>query len=107
MESKTPAALRIFWHYGPDAEVITIIAITRHPTVEEMKRELQHAVDLFRPGFDEESPSRFRANTEQLWREVFKTEIDVQKEIIAPAIARRNQGYGEPPPDYLGILKEC
>ena len=84
-----------------------VITTTGHPTVEEMKRELQNAVDLFRPGFDEESPSRFRANTEQLWREVFKTEIDVQKEIIAPAIARRKQGYGEPPPDYLGILKEC
>ena len=55
-----------------------VITTTGHPTVEEMKRELQNAVDLFRPGFDEESPSRFRANTEQLWREVFKTEIDVQ-----------------------------
>ena len=61
---------------------------------------------LFRPGFDEESPSRFRANTEELWREVFKKEIDVQREIIAPAIARRNKGYGEHPPDYKGILKE-
>src|SRR5436305_13492117 len=81
-----------------------VIAITGHPTVEEMKRELQNAVDLFRPGFDEESPSRFRANTEKLWREVFQSEIDVQGEIIAPAIARRNRGYGEPPLDYKGIL---
>ena len=26
-ENKTPAAYRIFWHYGPSKEVITIIAI--------------------------------------------------------------------------------
>ncbi len=91
---------------GPkDVEAFSrVIAITGHPTAEEMKRELQIAVDLFRPGFDEESPGRFRANTEQLWREVFKSQIDVSREIIAPALTRRKQGYGEPPPDYKGIL---
>ncbi len=31
VENKTPAAFRIFWHYGPTREVITIIAITPHP----------------------------------------------------------------------------
>jgi hypothetical protein len=81
-----------------------VIAITGHPTAEEMKRELQNAVDLFRPGFDEEAPSRFRANTEHLWREVFQGQIDVGQEIISEAIARRRQGYGDPPPDYKGIL---
>lgn len=30
-ENKTPAAYRIFWHYGPGKGVITIIAITPHP----------------------------------------------------------------------------
>lgn len=30
-ENNTPAAYRIFWHYGPDKKVITIIAITAHP----------------------------------------------------------------------------
>lgn len=30
-ENKTPAAYRIFWHYGPDKRDITIIAITPHP----------------------------------------------------------------------------
>ena len=30
-ESKTPAAYRIFWIYGPDKREITIIAITPHP----------------------------------------------------------------------------
>lgn len=31
VEHKTPAAFRIFWHYGPGREVITILAITSHP----------------------------------------------------------------------------
>ena len=30
-ENRTPAAYRIFWHYGPGKNVITIIAITPHP----------------------------------------------------------------------------
>ncbi len=30
-EQRTPAAYRIFWHYGPGKRQITIIAITRHP----------------------------------------------------------------------------
>ena len=30
-ENKTPAAYRIFWHYGPSNDAITIIAITSHP----------------------------------------------------------------------------
>ena len=30
-ESKTPAAYRIFWIYGPNQGEITIVAITSHP----------------------------------------------------------------------------
>jgi hypothetical protein len=30
-ENNTPAAYRIFWHYGPGNKEITIIAITAHP----------------------------------------------------------------------------
>lgn len=30
-ENNTPAAYRIFWHYGPGKKIITIIAITEHP----------------------------------------------------------------------------
>jgi hypothetical protein len=30
-ESKTPAAYRIFWMYGPGKNVITVISITPHP----------------------------------------------------------------------------
>ena len=29
--NKTAAAYRIFWHYGPGKDVITIVAITPHP----------------------------------------------------------------------------
>jgi hypothetical protein len=30
-ENNTPGAYRIFWHYGPSKDVITVIAITAHP----------------------------------------------------------------------------
>jgi hypothetical protein len=30
-ENNTPAAYRIFWHYGPGKRAITVIAITKHP----------------------------------------------------------------------------
>ncbi len=30
-ENHTPTAYRIFWHYGPDKNNITVIAITPHP----------------------------------------------------------------------------
>ena len=30
-ENKTPSAWRIFWHYGPNSNEITIVAVTLHP----------------------------------------------------------------------------
>jgi hypothetical protein len=30
-QNKTPAAYRVFWHYGPGKDSITIVAITAHP----------------------------------------------------------------------------
>jgi hypothetical protein len=30
-ENNTPGAYRIFWHYGPGKDVITVIAIMAHP----------------------------------------------------------------------------
>jgi hypothetical protein len=83
-----------------------IIQLTGHPTATEMKRELQNAVDLFRPAFDEDSPNRVPENTNRLWREIFRSEIDVRQEIIEPGIGRRRQGYGEPPPNYRKALGE-
>lgn len=82
-----------------------VIANTGHPTAEELKRELQNAVDLFRPAFDDDSPNRYPENTRRLWTELFQEEIDIRRDIIEPAVARRKQGYGESPPDYKGALK--
>lgn len=80
------------------------LQLTGHPTAAELQYELQNAVDLFRPAFDEDSPNRYSENTSKLWREIYRAEIDIQRDIIAPALARRNQGYGEPPPDYKRSL---
>jgi hypothetical protein len=30
-EQSTPAAYRVFWHYGPGKNQITVIAVTPHP----------------------------------------------------------------------------
>ncbi|HEY1787372.1 MAG TPA: hypothetical protein VGJ73_04420 [Verrucomicrobiae bacterium] len=81
-----------------------VIEITRHPTAEEFKHELQNAVDLFRPAFEEDLPNQYPENTRRLWHEIFHAEIDVRREIIEPAVARRRVGYGEAPPDYKASL---
>ena len=83
-----------------------VIELTGHPTADEFKRELQNAVDLFRPAFDDESPNRYPDNTRRLWRELWRAEIDIRRDIVAPALARRQQGYGEPPPNYKQTLGE-
>jgi hypothetical protein len=83
-----------------------VIRLTGHPIAEEFKHELQNAVDLFRPSFDDESPNRYPDNTRRLWREVFGAVIDLHTAIIAPALARRRAGYGEPAPDYKRVLGE-
>lgn len=70
-----------------------VIERTGHPTEDEMRRELQVAVDLYRPGFDEEMIGDITTNTRVLWQELWKNEIDVRKEIIAPARAAIMQGY--------------
>jgi hypothetical protein len=81
-----------------------VIQITGHPTAAEFQYELQDAVDLFRPAFDDDTPNRYPENTRRLWREIFHGEIDVRREIIEPAIARRKVGYGETPPNYKNAL---
>ena len=30
-QQQTPGAYRVFWYYGPEKGMITIVAITRHP----------------------------------------------------------------------------
>jgi len=78
-----------------------------HPTEEEMREELQFAVDLYRPNFDEEMIGDITTNTRVLWNELWKKEIDVRREIIAPALARRRAGYEPdiPRQDYRAELR--
>jgi len=85
-----------------------VIARTGHPTEDEMRRELQVAVDLYRPGFDEELVGDITTNTRVLWQELWGKEINVRQEIIAPAIRRRNEGYADDiaREDYLGKLRD-
>lgn len=81
-----------------------VIDLTGHPTRDELLRELQNAVDLFRPAFEEELPNRYPENAVRLWRELWQADLDVRKDIIGPALARRREGYGEAPPDYKRAL---
>ena len=83
-----------------------VYELTGHPTAAELQRELQLAVDLFRPAFDDDVPNRYPDNTCKLWRELYDGEIDVKRDIIGPAVARRKQGYGEVAPDYKRVLGE-
>lgn len=71
-----------------------------HPTEAELTHELQMAMDLFRPGFDEENAHDLVNNTRWLWPLIFGREIDPRAEIIAPALAIRRAGYGLPTRDY-------
>ncbi len=72
-----------------------VIARMGRPTEDEMRRELQIAVDLFRPNFDEEMIGDITTNTRVLWQELWGKDINVRQEIIAPAVALRNKGYLE------------
>jgi len=84
-----------------------VIERTGHPTEDEMRDELQAAVDLFRPGFDEEMIGDITTNTAVLWQELWGRNINVRQEIIAIAIARRNKGYEPDIPrrDYKAELR--
>jgi hypothetical protein len=82
-------------------------AKTGHPTEEELIKELQLAVDLFRPGFDEEQGHDMANNCRRLWPLIFGREIDPRAEIIAPALAIRKAGYGEPTRDYKQELRDA
>ncbi len=73
---------------------------TGHPTEQEMITELQLAVDLFRPSFDEENTSDLLNNTRRLWPILYGREIDPRAEIIAPALEIRRKGYDLPKRDY-------
>ncbi len=80
---------------------------TGHPTEDEMRRELQAAVDLYRPNFDEEMIGDITTNTAVLWQELWNKKINVRREIIAPALAARRAGYEPDMPrhDYKADLR--
>jgi hypothetical protein len=82
-------------------------AKTGHPTETELIKELQLAVDLFRPSFDEEQGHDMANNCRRLWPLIFGREIDPRAEIIAPALAIRKAGYGEPTRDYKQELRDA
>jgi hypothetical protein len=82
-------------------------AKTGHPTEAELIKELQLAVDLFRPSFDEEQGHDLANNCRRLWPLIFGREVDPRAEIIAPALAIRKAGYGEPTRDYKQELRDA
>ena len=82
-------------------------AKTGHPTEAELIKELQLAVDLFRPSFDEEPGHDIANNCRRLWPLIFGREIDPRAEIIAPALAIRKAGYDEPTRDYKQELRDA
>lgn len=82
-------------------------AKTGHPTEPELIAELQIAVDLFRPSFDEEQGHDMANNCRRLWPLIYGREIDPRQEIIAPALAKRKEGYGEPTRDYKQELRDA
>jgi hypothetical protein len=84
-----------------------VIAKTGHPTEAELIHELQLAVDLFRPSFDEEQGHDMANNCRRLWPLIYGREIDPRAEIIAPALKIRREGYGEPVRDYKQELRDA
>jgi Nucleotidyltransferase of unknown function (DUF6036) len=85
----------------------TVLAKTGHPTEAELIHELQLAVDLFRPSFDEEQGHDMANNCRRLWPLIYGREIDPRAEIIAPALKIRREGYGEPVRDYKQELRDA
>ena len=85
----------------------SVIAKTGHPTETELIKELQLAVDLFRPSFDEEQGHDMANNCRRLWPLIYGREIDPRAEIIAPALKIRREGYGEPTRDYKQELRDA
>jgi hypothetical protein len=57
--------------------------------------------------FDEEPGHDMANNCRRLWPLIFGREIGPRAEIIAPALAIRNAGYGEPTRDYKQELRDA
>jgi hypothetical protein len=83
-----------------------VLERTGHPTANELKMALQRHIDLFRPNFDEENSGDAVVNTQVLWRALYKKNIDVRREIIAPALQERRVAYGEELPSLKQELPD-
>jgi len=79
-------------------------AKTGHPSEEELVVALRRVVDIYRPSFDEESRGNPRLNTQIVWRELFNKAIDVNGNIIGPALAERRKAYGDEPYGFREAL---
>ncbi len=56
---------------------------------------------------DEEQGHDMANNCRRLWPLIFGREIDPRAEIIAPALKKRREGYGEPVRDYKQELRDA
>ena len=67
--------------------------------------ELREWVD--RAGLGQDRTEFYVQVSSRLWPLIFGREIDPRKEIIAPALAIRKAGYGEPTRDYKQELRDA
>ena len=81
---------------------------TGHPTEQELITELQNAVDLYLPSFDESQGHDMKTTTRMLWRDFFGGDIDVVAKIIGPAQQRRRASYAvdQSRTDHKSALKK-
>jgi hypothetical protein len=63
-------------------------------------------VDIFSDQDEDLSELIASAGLDRTHGGLYLADIDVRRDIIAPAIAQRRLGYGEPPPDYKKALAE-
>jgi hypothetical protein len=52
-----------------------VIELTGHPSATELKNELQNAVDLFRPAFEEDSANNYPDNTAAYGAKFFELKL--------------------------------
>lgn len=69
--------------------------------------QLYHEHGIVNGGFDEEQGHVMANNCRRLWPLIFGREIDPRVEIIAPALAIRKAGYGEPTRGYKQELRDA
>lgn len=74
--------------------------LTMRPVESELIARLRLAVDLYKPGFDEEKAANMVNNTRYLWNELYGHDIDVRQEIIIPGLRSLTENWLLDVPDY-------